>query len=151
MGISVSRRNTYEILKGAMGLADFIRERRLQLGMTQVELAESSGVNQPLISDIERGQTKLPNADARRRIARALGIRHLDLLVAAGELLEDELPGAVDTPLTRHQRLLNLVDLSIDSRETTLDTILQMWMDQDRANRNTTELVAFPSDQRFDH
>lgn len=127
-------------------LAAYIRERRLQLGMTQVELSLAADVSQPLISDIERGQTKLPNADARRKIAQALGIRHVDLLVAAGELWPDELPGATPPTLTRHQRLLSLIDLSIDSREATLDTILQMWMDQDRANRHTHELVSLSND-----
>ena len=49
---------------------------------------------QPALSDIERDRIKLPNADVRRRLAKALGVSHLDLLIAAGELLPEEVVAA---------------------------------------------------------
>lgn len=75
------------------GLADYVRERRLALGMTQDDLAVAAGLTQPNISDVERQQTKLPGAQARRGLAKALGVSHVELLVKAGELADWELPG----------------------------------------------------------
>lgn len=43
------------------------------------------------MSAIESGRIKLPSTDIRRRLAAALGVSHLDLLVAAGEITEQEL------------------------------------------------------------
>jgi transcriptional regulator with XRE-family HTH domain len=120
------------------GLAAYIRARRLQLGMTQVELAEAAGVSQPVISDVERSQTKLPNVEARRGIARALGIRHVDLLVAAGELSSEEVPGfsaetpAPDPDLARRIAMMEALDWDRDNRGNTLDVVLQGWAAQDR-------------------
>lgn len=75
-------------------LATFVRRERDSRGLTQKGLASAAGVTQAAISDIERGQTKLPNADIRRRLAQALGVSHVDLLIAAGELTADELEAA---------------------------------------------------------
>jgi transcriptional regulator with XRE-family HTH domain len=44
------------------------------------------------LAQIERGKIALPNGDLRRRLASALGVRHVDILVAAGELTADEIP-----------------------------------------------------------
>lgn len=65
-------------------LGQFVRELRSERGMAQGELATAAGMPQPALSDIERDRIKLPNADIRRRLAKALGVSHLDLLVAAG-------------------------------------------------------------------
>lgn len=78
----------------AGGLGGFIRERRTRLGLTQKDLAVSADVAQSTISDFERGHLSLSNADTRRRIASALGVAHVDLLIAAGELTEAELPSS---------------------------------------------------------
>lgn len=49
-------------------------------------------------SMIERGKIAFPNADLRRRLAAALRTTHLELLIHAGELLPDELPGGQPEP-----------------------------------------------------
>jgi transcriptional regulator with XRE-family HTH domain len=71
-------------------LGKFIKEKRDALGINQSELARVSGVLRETINRIENNKTMLPSADSRRRLARALNVRHIDLLVAAGELTEDE-------------------------------------------------------------
>ena len=75
----------------AIGLGPYIRQRRADLGMSQIALSEASGVTRSHLSMIEHGKIAIPSADIRRRLAAALGISHLDLLVAAGELTADEL------------------------------------------------------------
>ena len=72
------------------GLGAFIKDRRQQLGITQTELAERSALTKSHLSAIESGKIGLPNADIRRKLAEALGVTHLDLLVAAGELTAGE-------------------------------------------------------------
>lgn len=71
-------------------LASYITERREALGLNQTELAKRSGVPRTTVNRIETGTTKLPEANVRRLIAKGLGVSHLDLLVAAGELSEEE-------------------------------------------------------------
>lgn len=72
-------------------LGDFIRDRREVMGLNQTELWRLSGVPRETINRIENNKTMLPSADSRRRLATALHVRHVDLLVAAGELTEDEI------------------------------------------------------------
>lgn len=72
-------------------LGQFIRQRRIDLGMTQVELSALTGIGQGNISDLERGRISLPSVAMRRKIAAALDVAHVDLLVAAGEVSEEEI------------------------------------------------------------
>jgi len=59
--------------------------------LAQEELARRTGITQATLSNLERGRTRMPSPDHRRRLAAALGIGHVDLLVAAGEVAPDEL------------------------------------------------------------
>lgn len=82
-------------------LGDFVRQRRTDLGLTQQELAARCGIAQGNLSDIERGRTTFPTAWVRRALAQELGVSHVDLILAAGELTPDELGVTVvggDTP-----------------------------------------------------
>ncbi len=51
-----------------------IRTIRLEKGWTQQELADKSGVPQPTISQIEKGNRKYPTHETIKKIARALGV-----------------------------------------------------------------------------
>ncbi|WP_048883004.1 helix-turn-helix domain-containing protein [Bacillus sp. 445_BSPC] len=51
-----------------------IREKRLEKGWTQFELAEKSGVPQSTISQIERGNRKYPTHENIMKIVKALEI-----------------------------------------------------------------------------
>jgi len=73
------------------GIGQFIRKRRARLGWTQERLSEETGISRARIAQIEGGRVALPGADFRRRLADSLGVSHLDLLVAAGEITRDEL------------------------------------------------------------
>lgn len=75
-------------------LGRFLRDRRATLNLTQDQVAKVAGLPRAHLSQIESGKIGLPNADLRRRLAEALGLRHVDLLIAAGELEPGELPGS---------------------------------------------------------
>lgn len=76
------------------GIGRLVREKRLELGLSQTALAEASGLSKGHLSTLEAGKIALPAPDIRRRLAAALGVSHLDLLVAAGEITEDEIKKA---------------------------------------------------------
>jgi hypothetical protein len=56
------------------------------------------------------GTTKLPEADVRRKLAHALGVRHVDILVEAGEHNELEVEPISDAYSPAVQRLQPLID-----------------------------------------
>ena len=56
-----------------------IKEIREQVGMTQAELSEKSGLSQEHISRIENGKFT-PNVKTADRIASALGVTLMDIL-----------------------------------------------------------------------
>jgi transcriptional regulator with XRE-family HTH domain len=73
-------------------LARYIIERREQLGLTQAQIADRAGLARAEMNAIEKGRIKLPGAYKRRALASALGVRHIDLFIAAGEIEPDEVP-----------------------------------------------------------
>lgn len=75
-------------------LGDWVKTRRELLGLTQKSLAGSASTSPAYISQIEGGRVGLPNADLRRRLADALGVPHIEIFIAAGELNRDELTAA---------------------------------------------------------
>lgn len=64
----------------ALGAA--ARERRDELGLTQEELANDSGLHQRWISNVENG-VRNPSLHSIRRLADALGLRASELLARA--------------------------------------------------------------------
>lgn len=65
-----------------VGYAERLRLRRAAAGLTQRELADASGVKQPLIAAIESG-ARQPTEAARRALDGALQVRPSQLLHAA--------------------------------------------------------------------
>lgn len=78
------------------GLGAYIRAKREspQVGMSQTELAARANMTKGHVSEIERGKIGLPGPEVRRQLAKALGVTHLDLLIAAGEIRPDEIEEA---------------------------------------------------------
>jgi transcriptional regulator with XRE-family HTH domain len=77
-----------------MNLGDLIKDRREALGLTLEDVADRASLSRSAIHSIERGHTVMPReADDRRRLCRVLGIRHWEMVVAAGIIDADELPG----------------------------------------------------------
>lgn len=80
---AVATRNTM----GCMDtLGSYIKQRRELLGISQTDLAANLDMPRAHLAQIESRKIALPNAGLRRRLAAVLGVRHVDLLVAAGEL-----------------------------------------------------------------
>ncbi len=73
-------------------LGNFIRERRMDLGLTQEALAERIGptVRQAEISRLERGQVTMPHRKRMEQIAAALDVSLGTLLHCSGWLTHDE-------------------------------------------------------------
>lgn len=72
-------------------LGDFIRQQRERSAMSLRKLAETAGISNPYLSQIERGLRK-PSAEILKSIARALSIRAETLYERAGLLEGFESP-----------------------------------------------------------
>lgn len=108
-------------------LGRFIRERRDAMGWTQTELADRAGINRAVLAQIETGKIKLPSAEFRRALADALSVRHLDLLMAAGELFPHEIEDADVVPSLIAPLIGKIERLRVADREALsqiLDTML---------------------------
>ena len=64
-------RTGYEAAKRAFELGQAVRARRLELGMSQTELAEKAGMTQSAVSRLEAGGT-VPTIGVLERLAAAL-------------------------------------------------------------------------------
>jgi DNA-binding XRE family transcriptional regulator len=59
-----------------------IRDARRALGMTQLELADATGIRRPNVARLERGRNT-PTIDTLQRVATALGVTVSDLVPGA--------------------------------------------------------------------
>jgi transcriptional regulator with XRE-family HTH domain len=90
-------------------IGEYIREQREQAKISMRQLAQSAGVSNPYLSQIERGLRK-PSADILQQIAKGLRISAEALYVQAG-ILEDRQPDSgvrtallADPELTERQK-----------------------------------------------
>jgi transcriptional regulator with XRE-family HTH domain len=56
-----------------------LRALRLNLGLTQAELASQAGVSEFTVVRLETGKAKRPHPSTRRKLAAALGVRIADV------------------------------------------------------------------------
>ena len=96
------------------GLGDYIREQRDQAQLSLRQLAQSAGVSNPYLSQVERG-LRQPSAQMLARIAGALRISVESLYVRAGILAQPDSEEVVtalarDLSLTDAQRR-TLIDI----------------------------------------
>ena len=59
-------------MKGDKRMGFRIREVREEIGMTQMELSERSGVSRSIINGLESGRTKVTTTETLLKIARAM-------------------------------------------------------------------------------
>jgi transcriptional regulator with XRE-family HTH domain len=102
----------------------YIREQREQAKISLRQLAQSAGISNPYLSQIERGLRR-PSADILQQIAKGLRISAEALYVQAG-FLEDRPPGSVvreavltDAELTERQKQM-LIEIYESFRKETL-------------------------------
>jgi transcriptional regulator with XRE-family HTH domain len=95
---------------GLRALGAFIRDQRREARLSMRKLAETAGVSNPYLSQIERGLRK-PSADILQQLARALSISAETLYVRAG-ILERE-RGDVDVI----GEILRDASITVDQRQ----------------------------------
>ena len=105
-------------------IGGYIREQREQAKISLRQLAQSAGISNPYLSQIERGLRR-PSADILQQIAKGLRISAEALYVQAG-FLEDRAPGSVvrdavltDPELTERQKQM-LIEVYDSFRKETL-------------------------------
>ncbi|WP_231561846.1 helix-turn-helix domain-containing protein [Nitrosococcus oceani] len=91
-----------------MMIGNIVRNHRKQLGWTQVELAEKSGITQAQISRLEAGRGENITMDNLRNLAHAFGCSVVDLLPE-----EDQRPSSGKRKLSREEdELLSIETLA---------------------------------------
>ncbi len=63
-----------------MQIGDILKRKRTDLGLTQQELEDRSGVTQSMISKLEKGSAENVSVDVLRKLAKALHCLLVDLL-----------------------------------------------------------------------
>jgi len=76
----------------AQQLAELLRTHRQAAGLSMRQLAQASGVNVSIISQLEAGARPNPLPDTLKAVARVLKLPITDLFVTADWLPADELP-----------------------------------------------------------
>lgn len=73
-------------------LGTFIKDKRIEKGMSGRELARRAGVDTAYVVRIERGEFRSPRPDTLKNIASALNMPITDLFALADYLIPGELP-----------------------------------------------------------
>ncbi len=107
-------------------LGEAIRLRRLELGMSQEELAERIGpdVRQSDVSRLERGKILFPRLERLHQIAAALGLSIGTLLIDAGWFTDEE--SAQVAVAERPQRHVPVPILIADDEPISLDAMVSL-------------------------
>lgn len=117
------------IVRGMKTLADMLNERiSSAYGGNKAEFARANGFSQQAVNTWTKGKVTLPQIDARRRLAKELGISHLELLVVLGEISEEEasLPEDPRSDMVRYfQPLIDAVSWNSD-KIATVKYVLRM-------------------------
>ena len=135
---------------GAIGA--YIREQREQAKISLRQLAQSAGISNPYLSQIERGLRR-PSADILQQIAKGLRISAEALYVQAG-FLEDRPPGSIvrdavltDAELTERQKQMLIEIYESFRRETAIARAEAGEIDEDDAGLPPDELaLTWPED-----
>jgi transcriptional regulator with XRE-family HTH domain len=112
-------------------IGEYIREQREQAKISMRQLAQSAGVSNPYLSQIERGLRK-PSADILQQIAKGLRISAEALYVQAG-ILEDR-------PADSGVRSALLADPELSERQK--QVLIEIYESFRRENATTTEATA---------
>jgi transcriptional regulator with XRE-family HTH domain len=131
---------------GAIGA--YIREQREQAKISLRQLAQSAGISNPYLSQIERGLRR-PSADILQQIAKGLRVSAEALYVQAG-FLEDRPPGSVvreavitDRELTERQKQMLIEIYDSFRRQTAMSRAEAAELSEDEADLppDTAELT----------
>ncbi len=116
----------------------YIRDQREQAKISLRQLAQSAGISNPYLSQIERGLRR-PSADILQQIAKGLRISAEALYVQAG-FLDDRPPGSVvrdallaDPDLTERQKQMLVEVYESFRKETTMARAEAAALDDDQA------------------
>lgn len=84
-----------------------IKQRRMQLGLSQEDLAELLGISRAMVSRMEKTNAGLDSVMTRRKLAKILGISPFALGVASMEDVEDKKQVLYDTTILKHSLKLH--------------------------------------------
>jgi transcriptional regulator with XRE-family HTH domain len=102
-------------------LGERVRELRLNLGLSQADVAEGLGVPPSWVGHIETGHTGLPSRERLFALAQVLQTDTLDLMIAAGYWTESNVYAGIDPQLLAVAR-----GATAESQKTVIDLLRQI-------------------------
>jgi len=121
-------------------LSEMVKAHLADKHTSQAELARELGVSSSYMSQIVKGRITWPIAETRRRLATTLGVSHLDIVIAAGEITEDEVVAAgmvgvveedPDGPLAQIAEAARQINWSRPGRVATIGTLFRLYRTED--------------------
>lgn len=91
-------------------LGEYVRERRVAIGMSMRQLEEATGIPRSGLSEIENGLRAMPSPELLQRIAEALRIDYEDLFAVSGISRPEKLPELDAYLRTRYRDELTAAD-----------------------------------------
>lgn len=116
------------------GLSQFIVSRREELHLSQSELADKAGLPRAYVNGLETGRIGMPSPDRRRLLADALRVRHVDLLIAGGEITPDEVSLGQVKDFTRFPAIQARVE-RLDDRQAAMLELMLDAMETERVEK----------------
>lgn len=101
-----------------MSFGNYIKEIRVNKGITGRELARRTGISQPYLSQLETGKNKKPSIEVIMKIAKGLGVDYSKLIEIAGYINEleelEEKTELLNKEKETLQNNLNVAELRVD-------------------------------------
>jgi transcriptional regulator with XRE-family HTH domain len=106
-------------------LAVFLIKRRAELGMNQMELAQSSGLSSGTIASIEAGNSQAPKAETLSKLAKGLRVSYheLDCIVRGIPPEPSKAPKKLVTERAIEEYLLNHPKMPKEVAQTLVDML----------------------------
>lgn len=93
-----------------MTISQLLRDHFDKTGEQQAAFARRVGLTPQTVSQLLRGDIKVPTADVRRKLAKAFRLRHVDILVMVGEVAADEIESHTPAPSPEREAVLYVLD-----------------------------------------
>lgn len=98
-----------------INIGEYIKNVRLEKGLTSRKLAEKSGVSQPYISQLENGKNNNPSPEILKKLSETLDINYTDLMEMAGYIDEKN---SLERAISKYSKVLKEIDMIIQHIET---------------------------------
>ena len=120
-------------------LGAFVKQQRTLLGLTQQQLANRIGAaDRSYVTRLERGDIQRPSLEVREKLAEALEVDPLRIMVEMGDLTDDQIRAGEPVPV-RYRELVVKLDLLTTAHLRMLEGFVNEMLREQQAQSKTGE------------